>query len=115
MDDNMRQKEAIKVHKWIAKNPRVVHRMINLEDNITPQECIELIEILEEQSLEYLIPILLYTVDNNGVISKAIARVNAESLSMTWESMGTAQMLTDIKNKIRKETELKEMRNNDSL
>lgn len=115
MEAEMRKKEAIKVHKWIAEYPRLIRRVLNVEDSTTPEECIEIIEVLEEQSLEYLVPVLLYSVDFNGVMNKVIARVNAESVAKTWEATGTKEMMADIKNKIREEIKLKEVRDNEIL
>lgn len=112
MEAEMRQREAIKVTKWIAENPKIMRRILNVEECTTPEVCIEVIEVLEKQFLEYLIPILLYTTNYNDVMEKVMSRIYAESMTKTWEQLGTEHMLGDIKSKIREEIKLKEFRKN---
>lgn len=110
MEVKMRQEETIKIIKWVAENPQVMGKLLNAEESTTPEECIEVIDLLYKQSLEYLIPILVYTTQLDYVMGIVWSRVTAEGIGRVWESMGTEQMLTDIKNKIREEIKLKEAR-----
>ena len=107
MEAETRQSEAIKVVKWMAENPRIARRLLNVEGCTTPEECIEVIEILEKQSLEYLIPVLFHTVCFDGVMENVWSRLYAEGVSKAWEHVGTGRMLADIKDKIREEIRLK--------
>jgi len=103
MEKEMRQREAIRMMKWIAQYPKIVNRIVNVEQCTTPEECIETIELLEECGFEYLVPLLLYTVDYDIVMDRVISKLHAEGMAKIWGQMGMACILNDIKHKIREE------------
>ena len=103
MEKEMRQQEAIRMMKWIAQYPKIVNRIVNMEQCTTPEECIEVINLLDKHSFEYLVPILLHTVDYDVVMDRGISRLYAEGLATVWEQKGTAHVLDDMKDIIREE------------
>lgn len=108
MEKEMRQREAIRMMKWIAEHPGIVSRIADVEQCTTPEECIETIDLLEECDFEYLVPILLYTLDYDYTMSRAISRIYAEVLATVWEQRGTTRILDDMKHIIREEIKLEE-------
>lgn len=108
MEPKMRQIEAIRVTKWMAENPKLARRFLNGEECTTAQECLKIIDSLCQQSLEYLVPILLYTMRFDAVMDAVQLRMNAEGNARTWEHLGTEQMMKELKNKIKEEMQRRE-------
>lgn len=113
MEKEMRQQEAIRITKWVAEYPEIANQIVNVEQCITPEECIETIDLLAEHGFEYLVPILLHTANYNDVTDKAISRLYAEGIATVWEQKGTAYILDDLKHKIRQEIARKDLRKNE--
>ena len=110
MEKEMRQREAIRMMKWITEYPESVNWVADIEQSIMPEECIETIELLEEHGFEYLVPLLLHTVSYDYTMGRVISRIYAESLAAAWNQRGTAHILDDMKGIIREEIARAELR-----
>lgn len=108
MDEKARQIEAVRITQWIAENSWAARILLREEEGIKPKECEKVIESLQNYSLEYLIPILLFSKRYDIIMEIVIARINAEGTSKMWETLGTRQMVTNIKSKIAEEARRRE-------
>lgn len=61
MNEKNRQEEVIKVIEWMAKNSNDLGLLVDDEDFHHPEDYIDVINRLEKESLEYLIPLVLYS------------------------------------------------------
>lgn len=110
MEKEMCQREAIRMMKWAAEYPQIVNWVADVEQSTTPEECIEIIDRLEEHGFEYLVPLLLHTVSYDYTMGRAVSRIYAEGLATVWGQRGTAHILDDMKGIIKEEIARSELR-----
>lgn len=94
---------TIRLVKWLAEHPKIQRRLCEGEYESTPEECLEMIELLEDNSFYEMIFILLMKNIHNPVIDDAVTKMAAEKITNEWERVGTEQMCRDIKARIRQE------------
>lgn len=99
---------TIELVKWLAEHPKVCRRLCEDEYQVTPEECIEIIEMLEEKGFYEMIFILLANNKYDPVIKQAVKNVVVEKMSKEWKRIGTKQLCNDIKVKIREEIRIQE-------
>lgn len=83
MDEKIRQQEIERVFLWFAENPAAVEQ-IRCEDGVVDTgDAIALLEKLQNDHMEYLIPVLLTNVYTDRVMNKVIKRFTVEAINKT--------------------------------
>ncbi|AFV03466.1 MULTISPECIES: hypothetical protein [Dehalobacter] len=101
--------DTIRLVRWLSEHPKIQSRLCEGEYESTPEECIEMIEMLEKHSFYDMIFILLMKNRHDPVIDEALTKMVTEKIANEWERIGTEQMCRDIKERIRKEIKINEV------
>lgn len=108
MEDNLMKEESkdilvstIKLVKWLAVNPKIQSRLCEDYAESSPEECIEIIEILEENAFYDLIVILLMKNQYNLALEQVVTEIVIDKMAKEWERIGMEQMCSDIKEKLK--------------
>jgi hypothetical protein len=114
VEDNRMQEESkdilnrtIKLVKWLSENPKIQSRLCEDYSESTPEECIEIIDILEENGFYDLIVILLMKNQYNLALEQVVTEIVIDKMTKEWERIGMEQMCSDIKEKIKEKINLK--------
>ena len=99
-DDGSSDRTA-EIIKWLSNHNKIQRRICWDGYAIEPNECLEIIEMLEKDGLYELIYILLMRNINHIVISEAIEILQAEAWVKEWEKIGNEQMCRNIKEQIK--------------
>ncbi|KUO62062.1 MAG: hypothetical protein APF84_07785 [Gracilibacter sp. BRH_c7a] len=102
--------DTVRLVRWLSEHPKIQRRLCESEFESTPEECIEMIEMLEKNSFYDMIFILLIKNSHDLIINEAISKMVTEKITNEWERIGTEQMCRDIKERIRDEIKLNEIR-----
>lgn len=100
--------KVIELVRWLAEHPKVQRRLCEDEYKVTPEEFIEIMELLEQHEFYEMIVVLILKNRCNAVLSQALSRMLVETMSKEWEKIGTKQMCKDMKDLIREEIRSKE-------
>lgn len=100
---NKQQDDTIRLVRWLAEHPKIQRRLCEADFESTPEECLEIIEMLENNSFYDMIFILLMKNSHDLIIDEAITKMVTEKMANEWDRIGTEQMCADIKNRIREE------------
>jgi len=101
--DNNQKDDTIRLVRWLAEHSQIKRRLCEGEFESTPEECLEIIELLENNSFYDMIFILLMKNSHELIIDEAISSVATEKIANEWERIGTEQMCRDIKERIKEE------------
>lgn len=93
--------DTIRLVRWLAEHPKIQRRLCEGEYESTPEECLEMIELLENNSFYDMIFILLMKNSHDRIIDEALTKMVMEKMANEWERVGTEQMCRDIKERIR--------------
>jgi len=102
-----RETEVIRLAKWMSEHPRVRRRICENEYEVTPEEFIELTELLEENGFYEMIYVLLTKNQVNDILEQATSRLLVEKTCNEWERIGTKQFCKELKDIIKEEMEIK--------
>jgi len=94
---------TMEIIKWMSAYPDIQRALCCEGYEVEPDECLEIIGILEEQGFYELIYVLLVKNQCHAVIGGAIERLLAEMWMSEWEKVGSQQMCKDLKECIQKE------------
>jgi hypothetical protein len=100
--------DTIRPVEWLSEHPKVQRKLYGGEYEVNPEECMELIELLEKNAFYEMILILLMRNQHDATLAEATSRLITEKLVSEWKRIGTEQMCRDIKEKIREGIRLKE-------
>ncbi len=102
MQENITLKtaEAIRLVKWLSEHPKIQSRLFEDYTQTSPEECLEIIEILEENDFYEMIVALLMKNQYNIALEQVISEFVIDKMIREWERVGTEQMCQDIKEKI---------------
>ena len=99
--------------RWLANNPKIQRRICCEGYDIEPDECLEIIEMLEQEGFYELVYILLMKNVNHVVIANAVEKLQYKAWSNEWEKIGNEKMCMNIKEQIKNGMLLREIKNND--
>lgn len=105
-----READLVRLAKWMTEHPKVKRRVCESEYEVTPEEFIEIMEMLEENEFHEMIYVLLSKNQLNDVLAQSTSRLLVEKTCKEWERIGTTQLCKELKNIIREEMKLKESR-----
>lgn len=105
-----RETEVIRLVKWMTEHPKIRRRICEDEYEVTPEEFIEIAEMLEENGFHEMIYVLLVKNQMGDILAQATSRLLVEKACNEWERLGTSQLLKELKDTIREEMKLKEIR-----
>ncbi|NBI18196.1 hypothetical protein D1841_11405 [Neglecta sp. X4] len=88
MDKTASRQEFIKVMHWLAEHPVEKKFLLNLNDPYSGEEYLRLMLMLEEDSLEYFIPLAYYNAFMNRDMEQAVNHIDADALEMMGERLG---------------------------
>lgn len=114
MEKTASRREFVKVMRWLAEHPAEKSFLIDTMGPYDPEDYLQVIEKLEADSLEYLIPLILQSYPMNREFNLALDRMAADALIQQWEDMGADGFLQRIKGlteeeiRIRRQKEEKE-------
>ncbi len=110
MQDNITIKtaEAIRLVKWLSEHPKIQIRLFEDYAQTTPEEFLEIIEILEKNGFYEMIVALMMKNQYNIALEQVISEFVIEKMIKEWERIGMEQMCRDIKDKIRVKIKLKD-------
>jgi NDP-sugar pyrophosphorylase family protein len=100
--------DTIRLVEWLSEHPKIQRRLYNGGYEVSPEECLEIMELLEKNEFYEMILILLMRNQQDAVLAEATSKLVVEKLVDEWRRIGTEQMCKDIKEKIREEIRLKE-------
>ena len=93
--------EAIRLVKWLSEHPKIQSRLFEDYTQTTPEECLEIIEILEKNEFYEMIVALLMKNQYNIALEQVISEFVIDKMIKEWERVGTERMCQDIKEKIK--------------
>ena len=105
-----RETEVIRLVKWMTEHPKIRRRICEDEYEVTPEEFIEIAEMLEENGFHEMIYVLPVKNQMGDILAQATSRLLVEKACNEWERLGTSQLLKELKDTIREEMKLKEIR-----
>lgn len=106
---NYNDERTIKIINWLAVHPLIEHSLLHEGDgNI--KDLLEAIEEIEREGFYELVYLLLRKNEFYTVIDEVIRKVFAEIMVHYCRDVGTANMCTYIKETLKKEIELREMK-----
>lgn len=105
-----RETEVIRLVKWMTEHPKIRRRICEDEYEVTPEEFIEIAEMLEENGFHEMIYVLPVKNQMGDILAQATSRLLVEKACNEWERLGTSQLLKGLKDTIREEMKLKEIR-----
>ena len=105
-----RETEVIRLVKWMTEHPKIRRRICEDEYEVTPEEFIEIAEMLEENGVHEMIYVLPVKNQMGDILAQATSRLLVEKACNEWERLGTSQLLKELKDTIREEMKLKEIR-----
>ncbi len=108
---NLMLNRTTRMMEWLANHPRIQHRICCEDFGVEPEECIQIIEMLEEKEFYELVYILLLKNEQQIVIADVLEKLKTGAWAREWEKVGNEKMCRDIKEKIRNEMTLREMKN----
>ncbi len=100
---------TIEIIRWLAKHPKIQRRICCEEYTIEPDECLEIMEILEKNGFYELMYILLRKNEQHLAIDYALEGLKTEAWANEWGKVGNEQMCRTIKERIRNGIQLLEM------
>lgn len=106
------ENKVIRLAIWLTEHPKIQHRLFEEEYDATPDEFIEIMEMLEENGFYEMILVLLIKNKWNVSLEQALSKVFIEKMAKEWERIGTEQMCRDIKDKIREEQRAEKAKEN---
>lgn len=109
-DNNYKITESIRLVKWLTEHPKIQSRLFEDYAQITPEECLEIIETLEENGFYEMIIALLMKNQYNIALEQVISEFVVDKMTKEWERIGMEQMCKDIKDKIKESIKFKEKR-----
>ena len=105
-----RETEVIRLVKWMTEHPKIRRRICEDEYEVTPEDFIEIAEMLEENGFHEMIYVLPVKNQMGDILAQATSRLLVEKACNEWERLGTSQLLKELKDTIREEMKLKEIR-----
>ena len=105
-----RETDVIRLVKWMAEHPKIKRRVCESEYEVTPEEFIEIVDILEENGFHEMIYVLLSKNQINDILAQSTSRLLVEKTCKEWERIGTNQLCKELRDIIREEIKLKETR-----
>ena len=105
-----RETEVIRLVKWMTEHPKIRRRICEDEYEVTPEEFIEIAEMIEENGFHEMIYVLPVKNQMGDILAQATSRLLVEKACNEWERLGTSQLLKELKDTIREEMKLKEIR-----
>jgi len=99
----------VRLANWMTEHPKVQRRICEDGFEVTPEEFIEIMEMLEGNGFYEMIFILIVKNRSNPVLEKALSRLVVEKVGKALEEIGARQMCEELKGKIREEIKLKEI------
>ena len=105
-----RETEVIRLVKWMTEHPKIRRRICEDEYEVTPEEFIEIAGMLEENGFHEMIYVLPVKNQMGDILAQATSRLLVEKACNEWERLGTSQLLKELKDTIREEMKLKEIR-----
>lgn len=99
--------KTIRLIKWLSKHPKIQTRLCEDGYTVTLEECLEIIELLEENEFYDMIFVLFVKNSHERTIDKIITEIMIEKMTEEWKRIGTKQMCQDIKQKIKEEIQRK--------
>lgn len=103
MDKTASRQEFIKVMHWLAEHPAERTFLLNPSDPYNAEDYLQLILTLEEDSLEYFIPLAFYNSFLDRDLDQAVKRMNADALETMWEKMGPEAFFCNFRRRIGEE------------
>ena len=97
MNKAERCREFARVMRWLVTHPEDKYKLIDYDEPYKATDYLEIIRQLEEDSLEYLIPLILVVIPFNVEFGHALGRLTAEALIEQWERMGPEGFLRKLK------------------
>ena len=103
---SVQRNETIRLVKWLSENPKIMYSLCDIEAESTPEECLEIIELLEKNEFYDMIFILLMRNRDNNIMDRAITKMVADKVIKEWKRVGTEQICQDIKQYIKDEIKI---------
>lgn len=97
--------DTIRLVKWLSENPNIMFSLCNIEEEVSPEECLEIIELLEKNAFYDMIFIMIMRNRDNSIMDSAITKMIVDKVIKEWERIGTEQMCRDIKQCIKDQIE----------
>ena len=106
-----KEQDVVRLAKWMTEHPKIRRRICEDEYMVSPEEFIDIMELLEKNEFYEMIYVLLVRNQTNPVLEQATSRIVMESACQDWERMGPEALRRELKERIREEMQLKETRN----
>lgn len=102
----MEENKMARLVKWMGENPAIQAKLCDGGFESDAEDCIALMDMLEEQGFYELIYVLLIKNQQDGVIWGAMDKLLADAWAQRWAQAGNRAMLREIRERIRSEMEL---------
>lgn len=96
MEEKQRQQEVGRIFQWFAENPSVVEDIRSEDGVMDAKNAVKVLEKLQADRMEYLIPIFLTNIYNDRVMSKVIKRFFSELLVKSIDSEGLEKSVSRL-------------------
>ena len=83
-----KEQDVVRLAKWMTEHPKIRRRICEDEYMVSPEEFIDIMELLEKNEFYEMIYVLLVRNQTNPVLEQATSRIVMESACQEWERMG---------------------------
>lgn len=97
------QLEKMEVAIWLANYPKVIGKILNYGGEITIDTTLEIIELLEKEELEYLVPLFITMIRMFYKVEESLNKIMVENPIGVWQEESTKQFYKELKDKLKAE------------
>lgn len=101
MISNEKQLEIIKVAKWLADYPKEIGKILEQSGEISKDVCIEIIDFIQKQEFDYLVPIFIHTIHTFYDVDQTINDVILKKPIGIWKDSETKQFYHEFINRLK--------------
>lgn len=107
MESKDKQHERVQIAKWLAEFPEIIGTILNRGGEISVEDCIEIIEVLEKQKMEYTVPIFIYIIQMYYQVDEAVTTIMQENRIGVWQDNETKIFYKELKRKLKRKLKQK--------
>ena len=79
-----KEQDVVRLAKWMTEHPKIRRRICEDEYMVSPEEFIDIMELLEKNEFYEMIYVLLVRNQTNPVLEQATSRIVMESACQEW-------------------------------
>lgn len=103
MEERQAKNKMARLVEWMGENMEIQAMLCDGGFEADAEDCIALMDMLEEQGFYELIYVLLIKNQQDDVIWGTMEKLLADAWARRWEQAGTRAMLREIRERIRSE------------